>query len=135
MLNMQNPYRPSWSHPQKCIDIALKTRYNAHEVIFYMTKNETLHIRVNDMVKASAEKTLDRLGLSISEAVNMLLHQITLVGGLPFEVRVPLAPESVTVRNKEELYEKLSVGMEQIKAGNVTDADVVMAQLREKYGF
>ncbi|MDR1206399.1 MAG: type II toxin-antitoxin system RelB/DinJ family antitoxin [Peptococcaceae bacterium] len=66
-----------------------------------MTKNETLHIRVNGMVKSNAEKTLDRLGLSISEAVNMLLHQITLVGGLPFDVRVPLAPESVTVRNKE----------------------------------
>jgi DNA-damage-inducible protein J len=102
-----------------------------------MTKNETLHIRVNDAVKSSAEKTLDRLGLSISEAVNMLLHQITLVGGLPFDVKVPLplAPESVTARSKEELYEKLGVGMEQIKAGKVIDADVVMAWLSEKYGF
>jgi addiction module RelB/DinJ family antitoxin len=97
-----------------------------------MTKNETLHIRVNDTVKLSAERTLDRLGLSISEAVNMLLHQITLVGGLPFDVKVPSAPESVTVRSKEELYEKLSVGMEQIKAGKVIDADVGMARLSEK---
>jgi addiction module RelB/DinJ family antitoxin len=100
-----------------------------------MTKNETLHIRVNDTVKLSAERTLDRLGLSISEAVNMLLHQITLVGGLPFDVKVPLAPESVTVRSKEELYEKLGVGIEQIKAGKVIDADVAMARLSEKYGF
>ncbi|MDR1559026.1 MAG: type II toxin-antitoxin system RelB/DinJ family antitoxin [Clostridiales bacterium] len=73
-----------------------------------MTKNETLHIRVNDTVKLSAERTLDRLGLSISEAVNMLLHQITLVGGLPFDVKVPQAPESVTVRGKEELEVWLS---------------------------
>ncbi|MDR3288402.1 MAG: type II toxin-antitoxin system RelB/DinJ family antitoxin [Peptococcaceae bacterium] len=100
-----------------------------------MTKNETLHIRVNDTVKSNAEKTLNVLGLSISEAVNMLLHQISLVGGLPFDVKVPLAPDSVTVRSKEELYEKLSVGMEQVKAGNVIDADVVMARLRGKYGL
>ena len=94
-----------------------------------MAKNETLHIRVNDVVKLRAEKTLDVLGISISDAVNMLLHQIYLVGGLPFEVKMPMAPESVMVRTKNELYEKLSVGAEQINKGNVIDADVVMAQL------
>jgi len=94
-----------------------------------MAKNETLHIRVNDVVKSNAEKTLDMLGISIAEAVNMLLHQITLVGGLPFDVRVPLAPDSRMVKSKEDLYEKLGVGLAQIKNGKVIDADVVMARL------
>ena len=98
-----------------------------------MAKNETLHIRVNDLVKSNAEKTLDMLGISIAEAVNMLLHQIPLVGGMPFDVRVPLAPESVTVKSKEDLYQKLGVGMAQIKEGKVIDADVVMARLKEQY--
>ena len=100
-----------------------------------MAKNETLHIRVNDEVKSRAERTLDMLGLSIAEAVNMLLHQINLVGGLPFDVKVPLAPESVMVRSKEELYEKLSVGTEQVREGNVIDADVVMARIKYEHGF
>ena len=100
-----------------------------------MAKNETLHIRVNENVKANAEKTLAVRGISISEAVNIFLHQIPLVGGLPFDVRVPLAPESVIVRNNEDLYEKLSVGMEQIEEGKVLNADVAMSKLREKYGF
>ncbi len=77
-----------------------------------MAKSETLHIRVNENVKASAERTLDTLGLSISEAVNMFLHQIPLVGGLPFDVRIPAAPESVIVRDNAELYAALDVGME-----------------------
>ena len=98
-----------------------------------MAKNETLHIRVNDIVKSNAEKTLDMLGISIAEAVNMLLHQITLVGGLPFDVRVPLAPEHVTVKSRDDLYQKLDVGLGQIKAGRVIDADIVMSQLAEKY--
>ena len=100
-----------------------------------MTKNETLHIRVNENVKANAENTLGMLGVSISEAVNMFLHQIPLVGGLPFDVKVPIAPESVIVRDKEDLYKKLNIGMEQIKTGKIIDADIVMNRLGDKYGF
>ena len=98
-----------------------------------MAKNETLHIRVNDVVKLNAERTLDMLGLSIAEAVNLFLHQINLVGGLPFDVKVPMAPESLMVRSKEEFYDKLGTGMKQIDEGKVIDADVVMAQIKEKY--
>ena len=100
-----------------------------------MTKNETLHIRVNEGVKFRAENTLSLLGLSISEAVNMLLHQISLVGGLPFEVKIPPAPESVTVNSMKELHEKLDIGIQQINDGKVIDAKVAMERLREKYGL
>jgi len=100
-----------------------------------MAKNETLHIRVNDVIKLKAEKTLDVLGLSISEAVNMLLHQISLVGGLPFEVRIPSAPESLVISSNKDLYEKLSLGSAQIREGKTIGADVVMERLSDRYGF
>ena len=100
-----------------------------------MVKNETLHIRVNGNVKSNAEKTLNTLGISISEAVNLFLHQIPLVGGLPFDVKVPSAPKSLIVHNQNDLYDKLSVGTEQIKAGKVIDADKVMEQVRSKHGI
>ena len=100
-----------------------------------MTKNETLHIRVNGDVKQSAENTLEVLGLSISEAVNIFLHQISLVGGLPFDVRIPSAPGSVIANNIDELCKMLQVGKEQIQTGKVIDANLVMAQIRNKYGF
>ncbi|MCI5945984.1 MAG: type II toxin-antitoxin system RelB/DinJ family antitoxin [Oscillospiraceae bacterium] len=54
-----------------------------------MTKNETLHIRVNSEVKENAEKILNTLGLSISEAVNIFLCQVNLVSGIPFEIKLP----------------------------------------------
>ena len=100
-----------------------------------MTKNETLHIRVNGTVKSNAEKTLNVLGLSLSEAVNMFLHQIPLVGGLPFEIKVPIAPESLIVHDSDDLYQKLQAGMEQVKAGKVADADDVMKRVRRKHGL
>jgi len=75
-----------------------------------MAKNETIHIRVKDNVKAQAEETLGLLGLSISDAVNMLLHQITLVGGLPFDVRIPLSSERSITRTDDQLHKKTDAG-------------------------
>ena len=54
-----------------------------------MPKTDTLHIRVQPNVKQKAEKTLNDLGLSITEAVNVFLNQVILNDGIPFEIRKP----------------------------------------------
>lgn len=54
-----------------------------------MAKTDTLHIRVEPEVKKNAENTLNQLGLSTSEAINIFLHQVILTGGLPFDVILP----------------------------------------------
>ena len=100
-----------------------------------MIKNETLHIRVNGNVKAQDERTLDTLGVSVSEVINMLLHQIVLVGGIPFDVKIPSAPERVTFTNEKELIGMLDNGMQQITEGRVVSADLVMEKMRKKYGL
>lgn len=97
-----------------------------------MTKTEILHIRVNESVKSNAEETLNRLGISISEAVNMFLCQVDLTGGLPFEVRLP-APERLIIRNKEELRKKIAEADEDIRAGRISDARETIDRLRTKY--
>lgn len=97
-----------------------------------MAKTETLHIRVNENVKSNAEETLSRLGISISEAVNMFLCQVDLTGGLPFEVKLP-APERLIVRNKEELRQKIAEADEDIRAGRTSDARESINRLREKH--
>jgi len=87
-----------------------------------MAKTETLHIRVNEQVKANAEETLDMLGISISEAVNMFLCQVNLTGGLPFAVKLP-APERIIVRSKSDLESKLDEAEDDLRAGRVSSAD------------
>ena len=37
--------------------------------------------------------------------------------------------------NDEELYEMLEVGIDQINNGNVIDADLVMARIKDEFGF
>jgi DNA-damage-inducible protein J len=48
-----------------------------------------VHIRVDEKVKAKAAKTLASMGLTVSDAVRLLLTRIASEKALPFEVRVP----------------------------------------------
>ena len=48
-----------------------------------------VHIRVDEKVKAKAAKNLAAMGLTVSDAVRLLLSRVAAEKSLPFEVRVP----------------------------------------------
>jgi DNA-damage-inducible protein J len=50
-----------------------------------------VHVRVDEKVKNDATETLAAMGISISDAVRMLLVRVAAEKALPFEVRVPNA--------------------------------------------
>jgi len=54
-----------------------------------MPKTAYINARVDKNLKAKAEKVLSRVGISTTDAVTMLLHQIVLRRGLPFDARIP----------------------------------------------
>ena len=51
-----------------------------------MAKNTTINLRVDFEVKEQAGKILDAMGLTFSEAFNLMLHQVRIQRALPFEV-------------------------------------------------
>jgi len=50
-----------------------------------------VHIRVDQKVKKKAAKTLAAMGISVSDAVRMLLIRVAAEKALPFDVKVPNA--------------------------------------------
>ncbi len=50
-----------------------------------------VHIRVDEKLKKQAAKTLASMGISVSDAVRMLLVRVAAEKTLPFDVRVPNA--------------------------------------------
>jgi DNA-damage-inducible protein J len=50
-----------------------------------------VHVRVDEKVKENAAKTLAAMGISVSDAVRMLLVRVAAEKALPFEVKVPNA--------------------------------------------
>jgi DNA-damage-inducible protein J len=54
-----------------------------------MTKTASLHIRVDPTVKQRAEELFSGFGITITDAVNMFLHQSLLECRLPFQPHQP----------------------------------------------
>ena len=92
-----------------------------------MTKNTTINLRVNTEVKEQAGQILNAMGLTFSEAFNLMLHQIRIQRCLPFDVvAYSHIPKSETLAfiervengeeelvgpfsSKEELWESLDI--------------------------
>ena len=99
-----------------------------------MPKNDTIHVRVNEDVKINAEETLTMLGMTLSEAINLFLCQVSLTGGLPFDVRLPM-PKEVILHSKADLVQKLEEAESDIQNGNVSSVADVFGRVRGKYGL
>jgi len=54
-----------------------------------MAKTATIRARVDPALKDDAEAIIGALGLTPTEAITIFYTQLTLRGGLPFEVRLP----------------------------------------------
>lgn len=54
-----------------------------------MATTTMVHVRVDQAVKTQAAATLAAMGLSVSDAVRMLLVRVAAEQALPFDVRVP----------------------------------------------
>jgi len=48
-----------------------------------------VHVRVDEKTKQRAAKTLARMGMSVSDAVHMLLVRVAAEKALPFDVKMP----------------------------------------------
>lgn len=51
--------------------------------------SKMVHVRVDNDMKERADKTLEALGLSMSEAIRLFLHRVVTEQGLPFEMTLP----------------------------------------------
>ena len=58
-------------------------------------KEAVVRARIDASLKRDAEKVLQRIGLSTTEAIRMFLTQVKLHKGIPFPVVVPGSPLDV----------------------------------------
>ena len=81
----------------KCVTIVL---------VINMSKTATLNLRVDPETKASAEKVLSQLGLSMSTAIEVYLRQIILNGEIPFYISSTPQEGTKRVLSLKEIREK-----------------------------
>lgn len=93
-----------------------------------MTKSKTIQVRVDPRVKDDADRILDVVGLSMSEAVNAFLHQVILRKGIPFPVAVP------ETRRPFEAAESISACAAVEHARKVLEISSIVGGICSRYG-
>ena len=63
-----------------------------------MPTTEMVHVRIDKRIKTKAAKTLASMGLSVSDAVGVLLTRVAAEKALPFDVKVPNATTVAAIR-------------------------------------
>jgi len=68
-------------------------------------------IKVDPEAWESAKEIFEQYGITVSDAINIFLNKVKLVGGLPFDMR----EEEVYVTPKEEIIASLKSAIEEVK--------------------
>jgi len=70
-----------------------------------------VHIRVDTKVKAKAAKTLAKMGLTVSDAVRILLTRVAAEKAMPFDIREPNREtiEAIEAGERGEVFRASSV--------------------------
>ena len=63
-----------------------------------------LHVRVNDELKTDAAAALEAMGLSLSDAVRILLTRIVADQAFPLELKVPNAETRAAMAEADEIH-------------------------------
>ncbi len=63
-----------------------------------MAATEMVHVRIEKRIKTQATKTLAAMGLSVSDAVRVLLTRVAAERALPFAVKLPNAATAAAMR-------------------------------------
>jgi DNA-damage-inducible protein J len=79
---------------------------------------EMIHVRVDAATKEQAQEALSQMGLTVSDAVRLLLKRIVIEQALPIELKVPNAATRAAIlearamtkarfRTAQELFDEL----------------------------
>lgn len=85
-----------------------------------MTQSTMLHVRVDEDIKAQASEALASMGLSVSDAVRILLKRVVNDQAFPLELKVPNAETRAAMAEARALMQALATRFS--SAGELIDA-------------
>lgn len=101
-----------------------------------MAKTTNLSIRIEPGLKEQSEEILGKLGIPMSNAINIFLKQVVIQRGIPFSLKLSIEkPVGIGAMTNDELEAAIEVGLADLTNGNVKSAELVMADLRRDYNL
>ena len=72
-----------------------------------MAQTTTLHVRVDNEIKAQASEVLAAMGLSVSDAVRILLKRVVSDQAFPLELKVPNAQTRAAMEEARTIQQRV----------------------------
>ena len=66
-----------------------------------MAKTANINIRVDPEVKSTVDGIFSHFGITVADAVNIFLHKVMIVGGMPFDMTLPKYNEETLAAMRE----------------------------------
>jgi DNA-damage-inducible protein J len=87
----------------------------------------TIQFRTDESTKLHSTAIFRQLGITMSDAINMFLHQSVLQGGIPFELKIPKY-------NEETLSALTDIEQSKNKGIKGKSVESVLAELKDDKG-
>ncbi len=98
-----------------------------------MSKTTSIYARVEPEIKEQAEAILNKLGIPMSNAINIFLRQIILQDGLPFEVKITQNRSLVYGDLTEEEFDyEIKKGFDDLMAGKIVSTNKVAERINKE---
>lgn len=81
-----------------------------------MAHSTMLHVRVDDETKTQASEALAAMGLSVSDAVRILLKRVVSDQAFPLELKVPNAQTRAAMEEARELMRARKIRFDSVDA-------------------
>ena len=99
-----------------------------------MARTSNIFARVEPEVKEQAEEVFDKLGIPMSNAIDVFLRQVIYQQGIPFDIKLPVSlPLNINSLSEEQFNKEINTGIADIEAGRVISADNVRKEMSQKY--
>ena len=93
-----------------------------------IVKDTNFNMRMNKQKKGSLEELYGSLGMTLAEAVNIFFEKSLMVGGIPFDVRVP----RYNKETEDAMQEARDIMAGKIEAKSYSSAKELFEELDEE---
>lgn len=93
-----------------------------------LIKDTNFNMRMNSQKKVNLESLFSQLGMTLPEAVNIFFENSLLVGGLPFDVRIP----RFNRETEDAIQESKDIMSGKIKTKSYKSAQELFKELEEE---
>lgn len=94
----------------------------------------TIQVRVDDELKLKSDRLFKDLGTDTTTAIRIFLTQAVANNGFPFEIK-KAGHNPYSAMTEDELLAKLEKSRNHLKEGAGREADLVLSEMRSKYGL